>query len=143
MSKPVVAIIGRQNVGKSTLLNRIAGKPVAIVEDFPGTTRDLLRVDIQVDGLPVRLVDTAGLRDSPDPVEQEGVRRARDQIARVLVRAGFDEERARRRARAVMTAIFGIAVQAIFDPQDWPSDAQRQALRQALSAIEEADATRA
>jgi tRNA modification GTPase len=52
------------------------------VTPIPGTTRDLLRVDIQVDGLPVCLVDTAGLRDSRDPVEQEGVRRAREQIAR-------------------------------------------------------------
>lgn len=77
-----VAIAGPPNAGKSSLLNALSRADAAIVTPIPGTTRDLLRVDIQVDGLPVRLVDTAGLRDSPDPVEQEGVRRARDQIAR-------------------------------------------------------------
>ena len=76
-----VAIAGPPNAGKSSLLNALSGADTAIVTPIPGTTRDLLRVEIQVDGLPVRLVDTAGLRDSPDPVEQEGVRRARDQIA--------------------------------------------------------------
>ena len=77
-----VAIAGPPNAGKSSLLNALSLADAAIVTPVPGTTRDLLRVDIQVDGLPVRLVDTAGLRDSQDPVEQEGVRRARDQIAR-------------------------------------------------------------
>jgi tRNA modification GTPase len=77
-----VAIAGPPNAGKSSLLNALSLADTAIVTPIPGTTRDLLRVDIQVDGLPVRLVDTAGLRDSPDPVEQEGVRRAREQIAR-------------------------------------------------------------
>lgn len=77
-----VAIAGPPNAGKSSLLNALSRADAAIVTPIPGTTRDLLRVDIQVDGLPVRLVDTAGLRDSPDPVEQEGVRRARSQIAR-------------------------------------------------------------
>jgi tRNA modification GTPase len=77
-----VAIAGPPNAGKSSLLNALSRAEAAIVTPIPGTTRDLLRVDIQVDGLPVRLVDTAGLRDSQDPVEREGVRRARDQIAR-------------------------------------------------------------
>ncbi len=77
-----VAIAGPPNAGKSSLLNALSLAEAAIVTPIPGTTRDLLRVDVQVDGLPVRLVDTAGLRDSQDPVEREGVRRARDQIAR-------------------------------------------------------------
>lgn len=76
-----VAIAGPPNAGKSSLLNALTLADAAIVSPIPGTTRDLLRVDIQVEGLPVRLVDTAGLRDSPDPVEREGARRARDQIA--------------------------------------------------------------
>ena len=72
-----VAIIGAPNVGKSSLLNRLSGEQAAIVTDIPGTTRDLLKVDLVLDGLPVRLVDTAGSRDSADPVEVEGLRRAR------------------------------------------------------------------
>ena len=71
-----VAIIGRPNVGKSTLLNRLAGHQAAIVTDIPGTTRDILREQLELDGLPITLLDTAGLRDSADPVEAEGVRRA-------------------------------------------------------------------
>ncbi len=72
-----VAIIGAPNAGKSSLLNRLSGEEAAIVTNIPGTTRDLLKVDLVLDGLPVRLVDTAGLRDSTDAVEAEGVRRAR------------------------------------------------------------------
>jgi tRNA modification GTPase len=77
-----VAIAGPPNAGKSSLLNALSLIDAAIVTPIPGTTRDLLRVDIQVDGLPVHLVDTAGLRATMDPVESEGVRRARDQIGR-------------------------------------------------------------
>ena len=72
-----IAIIGPPNAGKSSLLNRLSGEEAAIVTDIPGTTRDLLKVDLVLDGLPIRLVDTAGLRDTADPVEVEGVRRAR------------------------------------------------------------------
>jgi tRNA modification GTPase len=71
-----VAIAGRPNVGKSTLLNRLAGAEAAIVSPHAGTTRDLLREHITIDGLPLTVIDTAGLRDSDDPVEREGVRRA-------------------------------------------------------------------
>ncbi|NEV63446.1 tRNA uridine-5-carboxymethylaminomethyl(34) synthesis GTPase MnmE [Thiorhodococcus minor] len=77
-----VVIAGSPNVGKSSLLNRLSGDETAIVTDIPGTTRDLLKIDVQVDGLPIRIVDTAGMRDSHDPVEQEGVRRARDAVHR-------------------------------------------------------------
>lgn len=72
-----IALTGRPNVGKSTLMNRLARAEVAIVTDIPGTTRDLLRENLNLGGLPVTLIDTAGLRDSDDPVEREGVRRAR------------------------------------------------------------------
>jgi tRNA modification GTPase len=72
-----VALTGRPNVGKSTLLNRLAGAEVAIVTDIPGTTRDVLRENLDLGGLPLTVVDTAGLRESGDIVEQEGVRRAR------------------------------------------------------------------
>ena len=73
-----VVIAGRPNVGKSSLLNRLAGHEAAIVTEIPGTTRDLLREHIHLDGLPLHVIDTAGLRESGDAVEQEGVRRARE-----------------------------------------------------------------
>ena len=72
----VVAIVGAPNVGKSSLLNALAGYDRAIVSDIPGTTRDVLEVDFEVHGIPIRLADTAGLRISDDHIEQEGVRRA-------------------------------------------------------------------
>jgi len=71
-----VAIIGAPNVGKSSLLNALAGRDRAIVSHIPGTTRDVLEIDFEVHGIPVRLADTAGLRLSDDVIEQEGVRRA-------------------------------------------------------------------
>ena len=73
----VVAIVGAPNVGKSTLMNRLVQREVAIVSPIAGTTRDVIEVQLDIGGYPVTLVDTAGLRDSDDPVEQEGVRRAR------------------------------------------------------------------
>ncbi len=73
-----VAIVGAPNVGKSSLMNRLCGRKRAIVSDIPGTTRDTLEADFEVCGIPVRLVDTAGMRSSGDAIEQEGVRRARN-----------------------------------------------------------------
>jgi tRNA modification GTPase len=75
-----VVLAGRPNAGKSSLLNALAGYDAAIVTEIPGTTRDLVREHIELDGLPVYIVDTAGLRDSAEKVEQEGVRRARQQL---------------------------------------------------------------
>ncbi len=77
----VVAIVGPPNVGKSTLLNRIAEREAAIVSPFPGTTRDIIEVHLNLAGLPVMLLDTAGIRETDDPVELEGVRRARERAA--------------------------------------------------------------
>ncbi len=77
-----VVIAGRPNAGKSSLLNALAGFDAAIVTAIPGTTRDLLRERIHVDGLPIHVVDTAGLRDTDDVIEIEGVRRARMEMSR-------------------------------------------------------------
>jgi len=77
-----VVIAGKPNAGKSSLLNGLAGYDAAIVTPIPGTTRDVLRERIHVDGLPVHIVDTAGLRETEDLVEGEGVRRARGEIER-------------------------------------------------------------
>ena len=75
-----VVIAGKPNAGKSSLLNQLAGQDSAIVTDVPGTTRDILREHIQIDGLPLHIIDTAGLRDSDDVVEKEGIKRAKQMI---------------------------------------------------------------
>jgi tRNA modification GTPase len=77
-----LAIAGPPNAGKSSLLNRLAGYDRAIVTDLPGTTRDVLREQLSLDGLPITLADTAGLRDTKDPIEREGVRRSHSEIHR-------------------------------------------------------------
>ncbi len=76
-----VAISGPPNVGKSTLINLFARREVAIVSPHAGTTRDVIEVQLDLDGYPVAVIDTAGIRDTDDPVEQEGVRRARSRAA--------------------------------------------------------------
>ena len=92
-----VVLAGRPNVGKSSLLNRLAGEERAIVTAVPGTTRDALRESIQIEGVPVVLVDTAGLRESQDEVERIGMARTRSELERadvvlVVLEAGTMEE---------------------------------------------------
>jgi tRNA modification GTPase len=113
-----VVIAGRPNAGKSSLLNRLAGYDAAIVNATPGTTRDVLRERIDIDGMPLHVLDTAGLRDSPDDIEREGVRRAEVEIARadrVLFvidtpedpdGRAYSEERKRLPAEVPVTLIF-------------------------------------
>ena len=88
-------IIGAPNAGKSSLLNALSGDERAIVTALAGTTRDLLRESVRIDGIEITLVDTAGLRESPDLIEAEGIRRARNELARadlaILVLAPEDE----------------------------------------------------
>lgn len=75
-----VVIAGKPNAGKSSLFNRLSGLEAAIVTDIPGTTRDLLKEEIYLDGLVLQLVDTAGLRDSENEIEQEGIRRTKQEL---------------------------------------------------------------
>jgi GTP-binding protein len=84
MTKPIVAIVGRQNVGKSTLLNRLAGKRIAIVDDLPGTTRDRLMADVSLPGHEFTVVDTGGLELSPDSAVAQGVN---EQVTAALTEA--------------------------------------------------------
>lgn len=98
-----LVLAGAPNVGKSSLLNRLSGRDTAIVTDIPGTTRDLIRDRMDLDGLPLHVTDTAGLRESDDPVEQEGMRRAREALrqadcALLLVEDGAPESVAELRA---------------------------------------------
>jgi len=91
-----LVLAGRPNAGKSSLLNALTGYDAAIVTDVPGTTRDLVREHIDIDGLPVHIVDTAGLRSGEGTIEREGIRRAKEQLniadhALVIVDASAEE----------------------------------------------------
>jgi len=77
-----VVLAGPPNAGKSSLMNALAQSETAIVSPIPGTTRDVLRERIHIDGMPLHIIDTAGLRDARDAIESEGIRRAREQIER-------------------------------------------------------------
>ncbi len=101
----VVVIAGPPNVGKSTLMNAIAGRDVAITSPFAGTTRDPIEVAIDLRGYPVILVDTAGIRDTGDPVEQEGVRRARQRAERADLTLWLEDGEQRRAVEATGPAV--------------------------------------
>jgi tRNA modification GTPase len=80
-----VVLAGQPNVGKSSILNRLAGEEVAIVTDIPGTTRDAVRQTIQVEGVPMHIIDTAGLRETVDRIEKIGIQRSWDAIGKADV----------------------------------------------------------
>jgi tRNA modification GTPase len=141
----MVAIVGPPNAGKSSLLNRIARREAAITSPIPGTTRDIVEVAIDLAGYPVVLADTAGLRDSADPVEQEGLRRARRRAAEAEIRLFvFD---ARHPANAVGAAAWPgpdtirVANKIdLVDPAD-PRDRQREIVMPGLDPGIHATAT--
>ena len=99
-----VAIVGAPNAGKSTLLNRLAGRDAAITSEIAGTTRDVIEVRMDINGLAVTLLDTAGLRDTLDPVEGEGIRRAvlRAEAADIRVFLGGGEAHLQPRAGDIL-----------------------------------------
>lgn len=119
----LIALAGQVNAGKSSLMNALLGRPRAIVTERPGTTRDYLEEECRILGLPVRLVDTAGLReDSDDPIEREGIRRGREKIKEAgLVLLVLDGERLAALSareldaalRAELEALAGVSVSRI------------------------------
>jgi tRNA modification GTPase len=128
----LVVIAGRPNVGKSSLLNRLLAQERAIVTDIPGTTRDLIEETLDVGGVPVRLTDTAGLREARDPVEEMGVARTRQRLAQadlVLYLVDGSQPLAEDDARA-LADLAGRAALAVVNKADLPqafTDAALQA----------------
>jgi tRNA modification GTPase len=132
-----VIFAGRPNVGKSSLMNALAQRDAAIVTPVPGTTRDLLREEILLDGLPVELIDTAGLRESQDLVEAEGISRARQilQSAQLILlvadaHAGWQAE-----DQAILDALPSIARLIIWNKQDLVTSLPKAPAHEACLAI--------
>jgi len=117
-----VLIVGRPNVGKSSLLNALLGESRAIVTNIPGTTRDILEEQVVIGGVPLRLVDTAGIRETFDPVESEGVRRAHERLSFAdLVLLVFDgSQPLNSDDRLAIDACSGRRVIAILNKADLP-----------------------
>jgi tRNA modification GTPase len=119
-----VVIAGKPNAGKSSLLNKLVGDEIAIVTDQPGTTRDVLRQQVHLDGLPLNLIDTAGLRRTADVVEAEGVRRAlaelerADRVLYMLDATQLGESRASDLAVELDELPMGVPVTLIFNKID-------------------------
>ncbi|RLE36422.1 tRNA uridine-5-carboxymethylaminomethyl(34) synthesis GTPase MnmE [Candidatus Acetothermia bacterium] len=122
-----VAIAGRPNVGKSTLLNALLAERRAIVTPIPGTTRDTVEGETAIDGVPVRLIDTAGLRDPADPVEAEGVLRAREAVRRsdLLLLVLDRNEPLTDQDRSLLAEEWGIPVLVVLNKTDLPSRIDR------------------
>jgi tRNA modification GTPase len=141
-----IVIAGRPNAGKSSLLNRLAGYDAAIVTPVPGTTRDVLRERIEIDGLPLHVLDTAGLREAPDEVEAEGIRRAHRELERAdrvlfvvdasdeAAVAAIDTDLAVLPTDAPRTLVFNKIDRVAGGPQLEPGDTARVSLSAATGA---------
>ena len=127
-----VAILGAPNVGKSTLLNALAGREAAITSEYAGTTRDVIEVRMDLDGLPVTLLDTAGLRETEDAVEKIGISRARERAERADLRVFLIEGNA---APGMTPLDSDIVVRAKADLLDDPSGAVSGATGQGVGAL--------
>ena len=108
-----IVIVGKPNAGKSSLLNQLSGRESAIVTDIAGTTRDLVKEQILLDGVPLHIIDTAGLRESLDPIEQEGIRRARAEMEKadlilLLVDATMVDKPLSEEKTAALIASYGL-----------------------------------
>ncbi len=132
-----VVLVGRPNVGKSSLLNALAGRERAIVTAVAGTTRDVLEATVSLRGIPVVLTDTAGLRDTDDTVERLGVERARQALGdAAAVVAIFDRSQALDRSDDVVAAaIAGRPVVAVLNKRDLPARTMPARLRTLLGAV--------
>jgi tRNA modification GTPase len=108
-----VVIVGRPNAGKSSLLNALARSERAIVTAVPGTTRDVLREEVKLGGVAITLVDTAGLRDSSDEVEREGIRRAHAELARADVVLLVTDQTSAETDRALLTSVVDSATRVV------------------------------
>ncbi|KTC64805.1 GTPase (plasmid) [Legionella adelaidensis] len=104
-----IVIAGRPNAGKSTLINKLAGRDIAIVTDIAGTTRDVMREHILLDDIPLHIIDTAGLRESDDPVEIEGIKRAWQEVSKadcvLLVIDKIDKEKPEKLSKEIRNAL--------------------------------------
>ena len=102
-----VVLIGEPNVGKSSLLNALANEPLAIVTNIPGTTRDLIRHDLLLDGIELRVTDTAGIRATEDVIETEGIQRARNAIETADIALCLFDERHRTITESLVNSLVG------------------------------------
>lgn len=130
-------IAGRPNVGKSTLMNLLSGEDRSIVTEIAGTTRDIVEETVNLDGILLRLADTAGLRKTADPVEQIGVERAQERMNNAaLVLAVFDgSEKLTESDRALIDSLLGRSVVAIVNKNDLPQKIELSVLQKAFGKL--------